>query len=72
MHTTRNVTKEISPKHKQQMNHHLKHVFDNIAEQSSDYLFLKAPAKTVSETKSQVSASKLRPKMVKNKWMSGV
>ena len=71
MHTTRNVTKEISPKHKQQMNHHLKHVFDNIAEQSSDDLFLKAPAKTVSEAKSRVSASKPRPKIGNSKWMSG-
>ncbi|HJN38362.1 MAG TPA: hypothetical protein QF353_06280 [Gammaproteobacteria bacterium] len=34
-------------------------------------LSLKSPAKTVSETKSRVSTSKPRPKIVKNKWMSG-
>ena len=36
-----------------------------------DDLSLKVPAKTVSETKSQVSASEPRPKIVKIKWMSG-
>ena len=38
---------------------------------AGDGLSLKSPAKTVSETKSRVAASKPRPKIVKSKWMSG-
>ena len=35
VHKMRNVTKHVSPKHKQEMNQDLKHVFDNFAEESS-------------------------------------
>lgn len=38
---------------------------------AGDDLSLKYEQKTVSETKSRVSASKPRPKIVKSKWMSG-
>ena len=35
VHKMRNVTKHVSPKHKQEMNQDLKHIFDNFTEDSS-------------------------------------
>ena len=34
-HKMRNVTKHVSPKHKQEMNQDLKHIFDNFTEKPS-------------------------------------